>query len=514
MSDYHDRRAVDEDEKQRILDLTTYKFVPPPEGIQEGDVYYYACTPAWAKIIEGHVSWLASIAAWPDAENEDYVAIEQILKFLRRVDIPMPPDFDCGDVEDCLETSTIINNINQTIINIEQGGSNSGNPGNVDKPPEEGANHETGNEAAFEPDDCGDSDRDKLWGAISTFVDYCHNVNTDFFQQIQVYTSRAKLLGTVISAIPLFGLLPIDEATTAAAQLADIVAAEYFGNVLTTGLYEIKCDLFCQAVANGCYFDVNTAFNYFLDNDGISPINSDSTFEDYVANIASGFTVSGNEVFCLMSAWQLAVASLGEQFGDAKGMKFYTKAAQAGALSPDSTWQAWCDECPVEDGDWTVVLDFANDYVKATEDEIVYRNAFNLLGDNTVGSQGSASVSAQYGRGLVYQSVSGQVRIRQLNIANSGALFKNFSINARRVSGVAANFQIDADSNSFNNTPRNFSSTSFIWSSVAPVANVAGTPASIVRFSLRFAQVLGGDSCTGEMRYIKFTGTGERPRFT
>jgi hypothetical protein len=515
MSDYHDRRAVDEDEKQRILDLTTYKFVPPDSDIQEGDLYYYACNPEWAKIIDGHVSWLASIAAWPEAENEDYIAIQQILKFLRRVEIPMPPDFDCGDVEDCLGESAIIADIIDSIGGIEQGGSQSGNPNNTDKPPTQGASHETGNEAAFEPDDCGDSDRDKLWGAISDFVDFCHSVNLDFFQQISAYTSRAKLLGTVISAIPLFGLLPIDEAVSAAAQLADFVSVDYNASVTTVGLYEIKCDLFCQAVANGCYFDVNTAFNYFLDNDGISGINADSTFEDYAANIASGFSVTGNEVFCLMSAWQLAVASLGEKFGNASGMAVYTKAAQAGALSPDSGWQAWCDECPVEDGDWTLVLDFANDYVPE-EDEIVYRNAFNLLRESTAFSTtGASTISQQYASGLIYNSTGGSNKFKnqELRISNAGALFKQLEINALLDDGTATQFTIDTDSNTYNPPPRQFSSGAFSWSSAVGVANVAGTPGSVTRIALNFTQVSSTNTCQGLMRYIRITGTGERPRF-
>lgn len=508
-----DRHATLLDFKQRLIDLMANSQQLPDVDWDAEPIRYYKLNQQWAKIVFGWLDWLEDVAGWPDAEDDNYEGIQAILAFEEGIELP---DFelDCADVEDCLETSPTIAEIHDKLDGIEQGGSQSGNPNNVDKPPMEGAGHETGNESAFDPVDCGDSDMDKLWGAIDTFVDFAHNVNIDFFQQISSYTSRAKLLGTVISAIPLFGLLPIDEAVSAAAQLADFVSVDYNANVTTTGLYEIKCALFCEAVANGCHFDVNTAFNYFLDNDGLSGVNSESTFEDYAAQIASGFSVSGNEVFCLMSAFQLAVASLGEKFGNATGMSAYTKSAQAGALSPSSGWQAWCDECQPEDGDWTLILDFANDYVKATEDEIVYRNAFNLLHPSTAFSNtGTASLTNQYALGIVYVATANQFINKELRIGNAGALFKNLSINARKTGGFSTQFTVDTDSNTYNPPTRQFNLSSYIWSAVVGVGNVAATPAAVTRIAMNFSQVLANQGCQGNVRYIKFTGTGERPRF-
>jgi hypothetical protein len=510
-----DRHATLLDFKQRLIDLMANSQQLPETEWDEEPVRYYKLNKKWAPIVFGWLDWLEDVAGWADAEDENYEGIQAILAFEEGIDLP-EFELDCGDVEDCLETSTIINNIIDSIDGIEQGGSQSGNPNNVDKPPAQGAGYETGNEAAFDPVDCGHDDLDKLWGAISDFVDFAHNVNLDFFQQISSYTSRAKLLGTIISAIPLFGLLPIDEAVSAAAQLADFISVDYNASVTTVGLYEIKCDLFCDAVANGCHFDVNTAFAYFLDNDGISGINADSTFEDYVANIASGFTVTGNEVFNLMSAWQLAVASLGEKFGNATGMNAYTKAAQAGALSPDSGWEAWCEECQPEDGDWVVVLDFANDYVKEDEDEIVYRNAFNLLHESTAFSTtGASTISNQYASGLIYNSSGGSNKFKnqELRVSNAGAFFKQLQINAQLDAGTASQFSIDTDSNTYNPPPRQFSSGEYSWSSAVGVANVAGTPGSITRIALNFTQVSSTQTCQGLMRYIRITGTGERPQF-
>jgi hypothetical protein len=99
-----DRIVVLEDEKARILDLTSFKFVPPSEGIYEGTVRYYKANLKWAKIIEGFASWLATVAAWPDAEDENYHAIQQILIFLEGVE-PMGTVEDiCAGVLCALET--------------------------------------------------------------------------------------------------------------------------------------------------------------------------------------------------------------------------------------------------------------------------------------------------------------------------------------------------------------------------------------------------------------------------
>lgn len=93
MDDYRkDRTVIEEDEKQRILDLTSFKFVPPDVGIYDGQLRYYAANLEWARKIEGFLSWLATTAAWPEAENDQYHAIQQILIFLEGVEMSI--DYD------------------------------------------------------------------------------------------------------------------------------------------------------------------------------------------------------------------------------------------------------------------------------------------------------------------------------------------------------------------------------------------------------------------------------------
>lgn len=93
-----DRIAVPDDEKKRILDLPDMRLPIPEAGIYDGKLRYYAANLEWAKIIEGHVSWLATTAAWQDAEDEGYQPIQEILRFLQGVEMLTKEDI-CEAIE-------------------------------------------------------------------------------------------------------------------------------------------------------------------------------------------------------------------------------------------------------------------------------------------------------------------------------------------------------------------------------------------------------------------------------
>ena len=103
MSDEIDRIVVLDDEKKRVLDLQDMDLPPPEVGIYDGTVRYYKANLEWAKFIEGHVSWLASTAAWKDAEDEGYHAIQQISIFLEGVEVATTEEIcaaiECGFVK-------------------------------------------------------------------------------------------------------------------------------------------------------------------------------------------------------------------------------------------------------------------------------------------------------------------------------------------------------------------------------------------------------------------------------
>lgn len=362
----------------------------------------------------------------------------------------------------------------------------------------------------LEPETCDDADKSKLWAVIKALVYKVHAANNGLLDTFVSVSNPSDAYDFLSAYVPLVGGIIADTANSLALALATNFKTSYNSAVTEEFLMDVVEDLFCAAY-DDCNFSLEDFVSYVAGMAGGSYNAAVNTFLDVTSALAGQTTGSG--IFGALSWWQFSALGLGEKFGNSQSIPNMISSI-SGAL-PSDDWKAWATECytpPI--GTKTVILDFANDYVP-TGSEIVYKNAFNLLRDNTggSGSQGGATVTVEYGKGLVYSSVSSQVRIRELRIANAGCLFINFSLNARRVSGSATQFQIDADSNSYDNTPRNFASTSYAWSSDAPVANVSGTPAPITHFRMRMAQVLTSNSCVGELRYIKFTVNGELPRF-
>lgn len=127
MSD-NDRITTIYDEKQRVLDLTEYKFVPPDVGMYDAPFVFYKANLQWAKIIEGHVSWLATVAAWPDAQGENYQAIQEIYQFLERVEM-MPVEDLKGAISDGIYQA--FNDLAKQVVSGTKGGFSVDEDGNV-----------------------------------------------------------------------------------------------------------------------------------------------------------------------------------------------------------------------------------------------------------------------------------------------------------------------------------------------------------------------------------------------
>ncbi len=108
-----ERRITYSDFKRIYLPIGDWNLIPPSEGIYDEPTVYYKANIKWAPLIEGFVSWLTEITAWENAEDENYSGIQAIMTFLERIVI----EIDCADVEDCLGSSTIINNMITNITN-------------------------------------------------------------------------------------------------------------------------------------------------------------------------------------------------------------------------------------------------------------------------------------------------------------------------------------------------------------------------------------------------------------
>lgn len=498
-SDSNDRHFTPHDEKQRIIDLTERTVTSPLSGIYDGGIIrYFAVNNDWLPIITGWMATLTEVASWQDAEDENYHAIQQIMKFIRGIEMAI----NCEDVENCLETSVIINNITITANDAQNDANGQANPQSATTDIQDGKNYSAANTPELNLTTCDDTDKDKLWGAISDFVDYCHNNNIDFIQELQNAVTLAEFSAKAIAAIPVIGLLTIDESEEIVFWLAQYLLNQYNVQVTTNGLYDYKCQLFCSAVTNDCQFSITDALSFFATDATIPTINT-SNIVEILNTIADLTTLVGMEWFSAISALQLSLAVIGERFGNARGLSYYQKTILAGAQSPNNGWQIWCDDCNTPPTDWTIVLDFSGIYVPSLND-IVIRNPLD-----TLSLSGNASYSQSFTNGLKLTNPSNQTLTMQLNFSNTPSV-QYIQWRWRSVTGSTVT--ADAETSVLYNVVRQ-STTNQSFSTTAQVPlNSAGAAIMAVSYVKFFhSSILSSAANNQEVAWVKITGTGTLP---
>lgn len=88
-----DRQAVLYDFKMRIIDMLDNHPPLPEEGIYDQPVRYFKANLKWTPIIFGWLSIMQSVAAWPDAEDESYRGIQELITFEEGIDLMTPEEF-------------------------------------------------------------------------------------------------------------------------------------------------------------------------------------------------------------------------------------------------------------------------------------------------------------------------------------------------------------------------------------------------------------------------------------
>lgn len=207
-------------------------------------------------------------------------------------------------------------------------------------------------------DVCDTDGKDAIYGAVKELVAYIHANNNDLLQQLgQDFGNIAEQVDTIISAIPIVGLLPIDEAADYVAFIANELKDEYEAIVTETLLQSLRCDLFCIAVANDCRLSYDDLFGYFADKFSGGVSNYFSTFGDIVGFALTG-TFTGDEYFYLMCFLQLQTINLGGSWLAISSPQNYALVGQAGQNSPDEDWSIFCTSCPEFDY-WEYYWNFA-----------------------------------------------------------------------------------------------------------------------------------------------------------
>lgn len=328
----YDRRLVPYDDKDRKLDLSRMNLVPPAVGICDEPLRLYPLNNEWAKIVIGFVSWLATIAPWRDADDESYSAIQEIETFMIGCDpisalvlyFQLIVNTDYNDLSDELKE------LWEAIQKLQQ------REGIPDAP------------IVYLADPVlldlgGGCDYDNLYAAIVQFIDYAHMQNLRVIRSFEAATSNLETVAEIISAIPIIGWLPFDEALELADTFLENMGDNYLGNYTQLLRDEYACDLFCL-FKDDCQVDFFRTAAYFTTRAAIDIANLD--FQDSMELLTQGI-FSGEELVDAVFAFFFIILAFG---GSYAGETPEHLALVFEAFSNDSN------------PDWAILCACANDY--------------------------------------------------------------------------------------------------------------------------------------------------------
>lgn len=206
---------------------------------------------------------------------------------------------------------------------------------------------------------CETSDKDAIYGAVTSLVNYIHTNNVDFLERVtQVGSNFAEQANTIIHGLlPGLELAPTNEALDYAQFIIDEMIEEYNATVDEPLLQKVRCDLFCIAVANNCNLALSDVYDYFAAKVSPSVGRFVTTWANLIQFALIG-TFSGDDYFYYMCFLQLATAGFKLKFLHIDDVANYAYYMRAGLNSPDNDWSIFCIDCP--EYSWMLYEDFAN----------------------------------------------------------------------------------------------------------------------------------------------------------
>jgi hypothetical protein len=206
---------------------------------------------------------------------------------------------------------------------------------------------------AFESLTC---DEDAMYGYSKALWEYINQSNIDALQIVAEATNFSEQLSKILTAvIPGLELLPVDEILGWVEAFGNYNLEAYESSI-TIGLeQEIICDLFCLAINSDCSLDFGTVYEYFVDKmGGVNLPTAAATLAEWVSFMIIG-SYPNDRIVYLWSAFQLALAFMGQKFLGLSTIERYALFAQSG--NPDNDWELLCDTCV---SPWTRTFDFTD----------------------------------------------------------------------------------------------------------------------------------------------------------
>lgn len=266
----------------------------------------------------------------------------------------------CDDVYNCIETVPELQALIQQTVN--------GNPNT-------GGQQSRIDSLAFDVDDCNE---DAIYGYSKALWEYINASTIDALQLLSEETNLPEQISKFItSIIPGAEVLPIDEILGWFSDFGNYNLEAYEASI-TVGLeQEIICDIFCMALNNNCSLDFGQVYDYFVEKlGGVSVPNALANLSEWIFFMATG-TYPSDKIVYLWSAFQLALAFMGQKFLGVSTISRYALIAQSGI--PDDAWATLCTDCVVE-WEWT------SNFSSSVNIWSITNNGFGALGTWSSGS--------------------------------------------------------------------------------------------------------------------------------
>jgi len=192
-----------------------------------------------------------------------------------------------------------------------------------------------------------DAQKDAIYGGCVEFVNYCCDSFTDFLQVTRATGSAIpEKVDMIISAVPIYETLPLDEIFGFAAYVFEEVEEAWDALLTEDRKQEFVCALFCAILANDCTFTPELIMTVIgLQAPATLPDILAMGMRDAVAIITTGQPI-GDEMFYSLIGSMLLVALAGEQFLGSRGFRPFEYRFLAGFNSPDHDWAIFCVDCP------------------------------------------------------------------------------------------------------------------------------------------------------------------------
>jgi len=190
----------------------------------------------------------------------------------------------------------------------------------------------------------GGCDLDELFAGITSIVDTMHNNNKDFLEVMALAATQTKRVSTAISAIPVIGLLPVDEIVDWVGKMQAEVLTNYDAEWTTEVKDEYRCGLFCIARNHtDCVLSYDDIFAYIQTRLGhaLDPLNILGSLVQYtILGTWSGTTVVDIMMLNQIGIWKVAGQWLGSV------IRSLETVAALGKDTPDPDWEILCEDCP------------------------------------------------------------------------------------------------------------------------------------------------------------------------